>query len=942
MKKRLTISAIFSVFTALVIGSMSATFNNAAQKVDAGTTVESQISSVQIRSGGSGANYLVILDSLIDPSGPSMTVSSGSYNALSHVNLYMSPTGEAISLSTIVNSSDSWTLNLWTCGGIMFPICDENFEIYNGATVYSIEVLEGCTYPNQNFGTVEVPATHKYLNSNYGNLEAKNEAFAWSDAFVPSETTIEISNGQVRADPSCNFYNVCLVSSVFNGVEALDYPNLYEINAYSKIKLYLSESDTGTYLSNITSLRAGAQNRWGSSAFLFALTAAEYEIYNGQTTYKIEVEAGCQLVLNNTIVTISESYSLINSNYGDASYKDGAFYFMPDTDPIPETITLCDAQVRADDENAFYFIDVRSDSYAGTPVIEYDNLGDLNTYSHIKIYLSNKGEGVLLSDVTTLRRGYQNLWTSGAMLFALTAAEYEIYNGTTIYRIEVLEGCQLFLNNSIVTVDRRYSYVNADYGKASAKWEAFNFSEEEEGTPLANLGNIEVSGIHNRMDKDSGYRWVMFLFSGEVFNEALDVSLWMEELNTLDNILIYFSEDGTPVTLREIYDPSTSGVSLQLFGQKNMMAVSISNEKTNGKYLYSGPEMYKITIKEKTQIPNLENGVEGYRLVQEEISFINADYQKYGEIPDDIDDEGHHRIYEEWSINWTVEIDGLRRLGEVGISTIHNRMDKDSGYRWIMIMLDTSLYEVSLNVSEWMEELNFLESISIYFSEDGEPILLKDIYDPTTTTGVTIQLFSQKNMIAVSISNEKEGDQYKYCGPNMFKMVIEAGTQIPTYENGVAGYREVRSKTVLLNDDYHLSGDIDGTMDDYGNPRIYEEWNINWTVASCLVTFKVEGIENVTYPDLLLDYGQRVPLEKYQISGYDLVATTDAGETIYQCIIGTNHNINVILTYTKSAGGGNQGSEEEKPKGFWAKLKAFFKKIGDAFKKAFSKKNKGE
>ena len=238
----------------------------------------------------------------------------------------------------------------------------------------------------------------------------------------------------------------------------------------------------------------------------------------------------------------------------------------------------------------------------------------------------------------------------------------------------------------------------------------------------------------------------------------------------------------------------------------------------------------------------------------------------------------------------------------------HNRMDKDSGYRWIMIVLDQSIYNVGLDVSDWMDEVNLMDNVSIYFNEHDDPVKIKDIYDPTTT-GVAIQLFGQKNIIAISISNEKVDGHYRYGGPEMYKIVVETGTQIPTYENGVAGYREILEKTVLLNDDYQLYGEIPDTMDDYGNPRIYEEWNVNWSVASCYVTFTVLGINGVSYPDMLLEYGERISLKEFAIDGYDLVATTAAGDTIYQCIIGSNRNLDVILTYSvhKDEGGEKKG-----------------------------------
>lgn len=563
-------------------------------------------------------------------------------------------------------------------------------------------------------------------------------------------------------------------------------------------------------------------------------------------------------------------------------------------------------QVRSGGPGANYLVINDSNIEQTGSVITFDG-SSYNAPEYVKVRLSPTGEDISLSAfIDSTKQWTLNLWLSGGVMFPISDENYETYNGTTIYSIEVLKGCTYLDNNfNKVTVPETVKYINGDYGRPSAKNEAFQFAPAAK--PLENLGEIEISGVHNRMDHDSGYRWIMLTFSEEIFNVYLDVSTWMLEVNLLDNILIYFSEDGTPVTLRTIYEPATTGVTLQLFGTKTLLGISISNEIVNEKYRYAGPEMYKVTIKENTQIPNQEDGVDGYRLISKEISFINNDYQKYGEIPGVFDDEHNPRIYEEWSINFVVEVAGLENLGDIGISVVHNRMDHDSGYRWFMLFLDSPIYEVSLNVSDWMQDLNLLDNIKIYLSEDAEPFTLRQIYDPTTT-GVTLQLFGNKNMLAISISNEKEGEQYKYCGPNMYKVLIEEGAQIPTFEKGVAGYRVIASKTVLINDEYHMYGETDEMGDD-GNPRLFEEWNIHWSVASCYVTFKVEGIEGLSYPDMLLDYGQRVSLDKFNVDGYDLKVTTKDGDTIYKNIIGSNHNLEVILTYSKAS----TNEKENKP-----------------------------
>ena len=64
------------------------------------------------------------------------------------------------------------------------------------------------------------------------------------------------------------------------------------------------------------------------------------------------------------------------------------------------------------------------------------------------------------------------------------------------------------------------------------------------------------------------------------------------------------------------------------------------------------------------------------------------------------------------------------------------------------------------------------------------------------------------------------------------------------------------------------------------------------------MTFTVVGIEGLEFEDISLVYGERIYLTKYEQEGYNLEVTTDKGDHIYQCIIGGNHNLNIILTYT--------------------------------------------
>ena len=699
---------------------------------------DAQLLGVQVRSGGSDNNFLVLLDETINPYAGSISVPGSNYNAPDYVNVYLEPNSDAIKLSTIIDTTKNWEVNLWQSAGVMFHISDTNYETYNGATIYAVEVLEGCTYPNNNLQTLTVTQNKKYVNQNYGDIAHRNESFDWVERadYEPSDERIDLFGAEVRADPASNLYFIDVKSSAYLSNPIIDYPDIDGyINAYEKIIVYLSEEDEGHALGEVTSLRNAIQNKWDSQGFMFYLTAEEYEVYNGTTVYRIVVLQDCELMHGNKICKVTRGIDLMNADYGDESARNGAFNFMPYVPPVTEPISVRGAQVRGDAGSDSYYIDFISDIYYGIGEVEFLDLSGINAYDNIKVFLSKDDNGTLLKDVTTLRQGFQDRWTSSAFMFALTREEFEVYNGTTIYALEINAGTEFYVSGAKALVDETYRFINADYGKPSAKYEAFNFRLE--AGDLKDFGNVSMMNIHNRMDKDSGHRWIMFLFEENIYNLNMNVTNWIDQLNFLDNVLIYFAKDSKPILLREIFNPDDEGITLRMFGELNMLGISILNTKENDEYLYSGSKMYMIQINE--------------------------------------------------------------------------------------------------------------------------------------------------------------------------------GTQIPTYEDGDTGYRVVNEKTIIRNDEYGMTGEIPNSMDDYGRPRLYEEWNLNWSVIHCYVTFKVVGIEGLSYPDMSLTPGERVSLDTFKQDGYDLTVTTTDGEKVYRYIIGSNHNIDFILTYTpaKSNEGDKKGCKSE-------------------------------
>ena len=894
MKKKMSFLALLSITTAFIVGSFSCRSNFKESK--ALTDVDSQIQTVQLRSDGGTNHFIVIVDETISTAKTAEGTGAGTnYNALDYVNIYMDDHSAPVKLSD-VSSPNGWMLNLWGSGGVMFPITTEDYVIYNGATIYAIEILQGCTYPNNYSQRCVNQQTKKFININYGDINYKNEAFSWGEEiqFEPSDETILLTGAQVRAEELGPFY-ICLTSNAFVTESQLEYADLSSINAYNKVKVYLSPTDEGKALGEVTSLRNGVQNKWASqNTFMFGLTASDYASYNGQSIYKITIEAGCQLVLSNKIVTISSNYSFINNGYGDAEKYYGSFDFAAELLPSEGTLDLFKVEVRGDKNGTERFIDLGSYSYFEHEQREFTSVDNIiNAYDNIFIYLSPEDEGKTLGQITSLRKVTINLWESQSLMFALTDEEYETYNGTTIYRIKILSDCELIYNNTICKVSMGYDFINTDYGNANKKFEAFNFIPYAE--PFEE--KITLTGAQVRGVADAHQYYIVFtadIWSQSKVIEYANLSL----INAYSHIKVYLNENDEGTLLSDVTS-LRSGVQNKFGSFGFMFALTEEEYET-----YNGTTVYKLEVLDGCEF-YFDGAVvtvdKGYRLINQNYGKESARYEAF---------------------NFGPEIGELKNFGTINIKNVHNRMgwvNKDKPAepkeynRWIMVLFDEWIYDVNLKIDDWVDRTNFLDNVLIYKDKDTEPYTLRSIYEKNAS-GVTIQQFGEKNMIGISISNEKQNDKYVYDGSHMHSIAFNAGIQIPTFENGEAGYRIINEKTLVVNNEYGMTGSIPNSIDpDTGISRVYEEWNLNWSVIRCLVTFTVVGIDNLEFPEMSLEAGQRVSLKDFAQPGYTLTATTSDGGKIYRYIIGTNRNINVILTYTQGHDSGEEEKEEKQP-----------------------------
>ena len=104
-------------------------------------------------------------------------------------------------------------------------------------------------------------------------------------------------------------------------------------------------------------------------------------------------------------------------------------------------IVVDGVQLRGDkDASEFYFV-INSYSYHNVPVSEQDITG-YNTLEKVHLYLSDTSGSITLKDIAT---GYciQNKWTSDGLMFQIKTTSFQIYNGSTVYKVVIDEALEL-------------------------------------------------------------------------------------------------------------------------------------------------------------------------------------------------------------------------------------------------------------------------------------------------------------------------------------------------------------------------------------------------------------------------------------------------------------------------------------------------------------------
>ena len=730
-----------------------------------------------------------------------------------------------------------------------------------------------------------------------------NKEYKLSNA--ADELSSKIINVQLRSDPGLGGFLVIVDENIT--VTGTGTYNRYRYNAHDNIKLYYqaNKDDEVEIISLNDIIGAGVRfNEWSCGGIMFPIT--NYEKYNGATIKAVEILEGCTYPNKSsgaTKIVNETTVKYINRDHLDLDKKDGALerwfkevkYERTDT-----KLNIFRAEVRGDkDSDDDFYLDLGCYDFAGATETNYYCVSDyINAYEKIIVYVNESSEGKPLSEITTSRDVVINKWLSQGFMFHIDKANYNSYNGETITRIRLLEGLELIFDNKIYTVSKTYDLYKSDVipdnpSSSPDKYYACYFEMSE---VVYEPIEISLTGAHVRGNHDN-HSYFIDITADNYFTAPEKEYFNLNSLNAYDYIKVYVSPTDQGTLLGDVVG-SSKGKGVQ--NRWNSFAFMFEVEENLYENTFNGETIFMIEILKGCEF-YYDNGEQTFiAVVDNTYKYCNVDWH----------DNGHKYM----AADFRPDASDLKDFGTIGIVNIHNRMGRTNAEpeepiinRWIIICLDSYIYDFQLQVNYWINNLNFLDNILIYPSKDSEPYRLREIFD-NSGTGIEVKQFNERDYLGISISNEKlDGDEegYKYDGPHMYMVSFESGTQIPTYENGQLGYRVIPDKTVFINEEYGKTGPNYDSLDDNGNARLYEEWNIKWRIVPCTVTFTVIGIEELTFKNVYLEYGERLYLKDYEIEGYRLVATTSNGDKIFNCVIGSNKNFDVVLTYSQS--------EEEPP-----------------------------
>lgn len=461
------------------------------------------------------------------------------------------------------------------------------------------------------------------------------------------QTGVAVTGVQLRADVASGSCYLVINTDEYSEVEpGTPVTNIYKYaDLLTRVTLYTSKDDTtGIQASEICNWGGWVMNLWGSSGVMFPIPVSTYEeAYNGSTVYSVKIEEGTVLPCGDKDLVVAEKVHLINSGYGEEDSRYWAVSWAKYKRDVRYDMEFTGIQIRADLNAGIQFLVLQSADYKTispgmlAPLVK--NYRQL--LSDIIIYTSPEDtKGVKASSVCEESNWEMNKWLSEGLMLPIKGSAFDKYNGSTVYKIEIAKGAVLPCETYDLEVKEKTVYYNSSYGKEDAVDWAIDWSYTP--SEVESMGNCSPVNISNRYDDGLDTRWLI-LTMDESFDRA-DVSSWIEQLNFLDYVEYYNTEDleADSIKLRDIYG---GVVSLHPYGSAEELYITIDQG-------HSGVEMYAVRILDGCQVPYFVNGEYGYKTVEGNHVFVNANWGKSGDIFGMYDAEGNAITYEQESTEW--------------------------------------------------------------------------------------------------------------------------------------------------------------------------------------------------------------------------------------------------------------------------------------------------
>lgn len=281
--------------------------------------IDTNVSGVQMRGDADNRVYYCCIqtEEYIEATPGDFSFDKDQFDVLEKVRVYSNSEDKVgVKLSTIVDESKSWAMNLWECHGLLIPLTEQGFEQYNGASTYGISVEKDTKLP-MGRDTLVIQEEKFFANTCFNNNEFKYNGFYFSEA--PKEIKnfgiTEVTRLQNRANNAARwlmvsvstaFEKYALVSTLVDRLNMLDMINIYYSKDSEPIKLkdiYIGICEN--YLFN------------ESTTLGIRINLDEANI--GPNMYKVEFKKGCQIpyIINGEYgyKTLSSDYLLVNNNY---------------------------------------------------------------------------------------------------------------------------------------------------------------------------------------------------------------------------------------------------------------------------------------------------------------------------------------------------------------------------------------------------------------------------------------------------------------------------------------------------------------------------------------------------------------------------------------------------------------------------------------------------